>query len=81
MPQMLSPKLTASWEKGLTGVAEGAISEEEYMQKLKGFVTQMVDRAKAEDNRGRLNSYYRMAAPNYKSKGKSAKGKKKAEKK
>lgn len=80
MPQMLSPKLTASWEKGLTGVAEGAISEEEYMQKLKGFVTQMVDRAKAEDNRGRLNSYYRMAAPNYKSKGKSAKGKKKAEK-
>ena len=81
MPQMLSPKLTASWEKGLTGVAEGAISEEEYMQKLKGFVTQMVDRAKAEDNRGRLNSYYRMAAPNYKSKGTSAKGKKKAEKK
>ena len=58
MPQMLSPKLTASWEKGLTGVAEGTISEEEYMQKLKGFVTQMVDRAKAEDNRGRLNSYY-----------------------
>ena len=81
MPQMLSPKLTASWEKGLTGVAEGTISEEEYMQKLKGFVTQMVDRAKAEDNRGRLNSYYRMAAPNYKSRGKSTKGKKKAEKK
>lgn len=81
MPQMLSPKLTASWEKGLTGVAEGAISEEEYMQKLKGFVTRMVDRAKAEDNRGRLNSYYRMAAPNYKTKGKMTKGKKKAEKK
>ena len=81
MPQMLSPKLTASWEKGLTGVAEGTISEEEYMQKLKGFVTRMVDRAKAEDNRGRLNSYYRMAAPNYKTKGKMTKGKKKAEKK
>lgn len=81
MPQMLSPKLTASWEKGLTGVAEGTISEEEYMQKLKGFVTRMVDRSKAEDNRGRLNSYYRMAAPNYKTKGKMTKGKKKAEKK
>ena len=81
MPQMLSPKLTASWEKGLTGVAEGTISEEEYMQKLKGFVTRIVDRAKAEDNRGRLNSYYRMAAPNYKTKGKMTKGKKKAEKK
>lgn len=66
MPSMLSPKLTASWEKGLTGVAEGNISEEEYMQKLTGFVTQLVENVKAEDNRGRLNSYYRMAAPNYK---------------
>lgn len=66
MPSMLSPKLTASWEKGLTGVAEGNISEEEYMQKLTGFVTQLVENVKSEDNRGRLNSYYRMAAPNYK---------------
>lgn len=73
MPSMLSPKLTASWEKGLTGVAEGTITEEEYMQKLTGFVTRMVDGAKAEDNRGRLNSYYRMAAPNYKAKKKPAK--------
>lgn len=73
MPSMLSPKLTASWEKGLTGVAEGNISEEEYMRKLTGFVTKLVENVKAEDNRDRLNSYYRMAAPNYKKTKKSGK--------
>lgn len=66
MPAMLSPKLTASWEKGLTGVADGSISEDEYMKKLSGFVTKLVNQAKAEDNRGQLNSYYRMAAGYYK---------------
>lgn len=65
MPQMLSPKLTASWEKGLAGVSEGTITEDEYMKKLTEFVSQLVRNVKAEDNRGRLNSYYRIAAPNY----------------
>ena len=36
--QLLNPELTASWEKGLTYVAEGSITEEEYMQKLERFV-------------------------------------------
>lgn len=35
---MLNPELTASWEKGLTYVAEGSITADEYMQKLSGFV-------------------------------------------
>ncbi len=66
MPAMLSPKLTASWEKGLSGVSEGEITEDEYMKKLEGFVDQMVGQVKAEDNRGRLNSYYHLAAEYYK---------------
>ena len=66
MPAMLSPKLTASWEKGLTGVAEGEISEEEYMEKLTGFVSQLVGTVKAGDNRGQLNAYYRLASGHYK---------------
>lgn len=70
MPQMLSPKLTASWEKGLTGVADGNISEAEYMNKLNGFVKQMVGSAKQEDNRGKLNSFYRICEPHYKTKSK-----------
>ena len=36
---LLNPELTASWEKGLTYVAEGTIRPEEYMQKLEQFVT------------------------------------------
>ncbi len=66
MPAMLSPKLTASWEKGLSGVSEGEITEDEYMKKLEGFVDQMVGQVKAEDNRSRLNSYYHLAAQYYK---------------
>lgn len=38
MPEMISPNLTASWEKGLTGVADGSISEGDYMKKLEAFV-------------------------------------------
>ena len=39
MRQMLNPELTASWEKGLSYVAEGSITPEEYMEKLERFVT------------------------------------------
>ena len=35
---LLNPELTASWEKGLTYVAEGSITSEEYMEKLKHFI-------------------------------------------
>ncbi len=38
MPQMLNPHLTASWEKGLSYVAEGTLTEEAYMEKLTDFI-------------------------------------------
>jgi len=38
LSSLLSPELTASWEKGLTMVAGGEISADEYMEKLTGFV-------------------------------------------
>ena len=38
IPALLNPKLTASWEKGLTQVAQGVTSKEEYLQKLEEFV-------------------------------------------
>jgi DNA topoisomerase-3 len=46
IPSLLNPELTASWEKGLTMVAEGSISPEEYMQKLSGFITRRVNAVK-----------------------------------
>ena len=36
---LLNPELTASWEKGLTLVADGKITSDEYMEKLEGFVS------------------------------------------
>lgn len=65
IPAMLSPKLTASWEKGLGGVAEGEISEQEYMGKLTGFVRQQVGKVKETNNMAQLNSYYNMAKEYY----------------
>lgn len=35
---LLNPKLTASWEKGLTQVADGFITTDEYMKKLEDFI-------------------------------------------
>lgn len=52
--QLLNPELTASWEKGLTYVAEGRISEEEYMHKLEHFV------ALRTQNVMRLGNQYRI---------------------
>ena len=40
---LLNPELTASWEKGLNSVAEGSVTEEEYMQKLEHFVRSRTD--------------------------------------
>ncbi len=38
IPALLNPKLTASWEKGLTQVAQGTTTKEEYLSKLEEFV-------------------------------------------
>lgn len=70
IPAMLSPKLTASWEKGLGGVSEGEISETEYMDKLTGFVRVQVGKVKETNNITQLRSYYSMAKEFYDSRGK-----------
>ena len=44
MPDMLKPKLTASWEKGLDMVAKEEIKPEEFMEKLKKYIHSKVDR-------------------------------------
>ena len=50
MKRMLDPALTASWEKGLTGVAEGNITSDEYMKKLSDFVTKYTEYAKGTNH-------------------------------
>jgi len=38
MPDILNPKLTASWEKGLEMVANKEIKKEEFMNKLEEYI-------------------------------------------
>ena len=44
MPDMLNPKLTASWEKGLDMVAKKEINSEEFMKKLEAYINSKVDK-------------------------------------
>ncbi len=63
---LLNPELTASWEKGLTYVSEGSISEEEYMQKLTGFVSRMTEGVKKLGNQSALRGAFDRVAAYYK---------------
>ena len=64
--QMLNPSLTASWEKGLTMVANGEIMEDEYMKKLSAFVTENTNKVKSLRNQNDLYKYFDYAAKFYK---------------
>ena len=44
MPDMLNPKLTASWEKGLQMVAKKEIKANEFMQKLEQYIKTKFDK-------------------------------------
>lgn len=69
---LLNPELTASWEKGLSYVAEGSITEEEYMQKLENFISQRTNAVKGLNNQYQLRTYFDYAAQFYKKQGKNA---------
>lgn len=59
---LLDPALTASWEKGLTMVADGTITEDEYMKKLDDFVSRRTNIVKQLNNQGILNQRFQNAA-------------------
>ena len=63
---LLRADLTASWEKGLTGVAEGSITNEEYMEKLEGFITRCTARVLQSNNQYSLKPHFDIAAQYYK---------------
>ena len=63
---LLNAELTASWEKGLTYVAEGQITKEEYTSKLEGFVARRVEGVKALNNQTMLMKAFQEVASNYK---------------
>lgn len=65
---LLNPELTASWEKGLTYVADGDITPEEYMQKLDHFIVSRTMGVKGLNNQGQLRACYDRSAKFYKKK-------------
>lgn len=62
---LLDPKLTASWEKGLTQVADGVISQDEYLEKLEGFIVRRTEYVKQTNQRSQLEHRFREAAKYY----------------
>lgn len=65
---LLNPELTASWEKGLTYVAEGTVTEEEYMIKLEKFVTDRTNGVRYLNNQTNLQQTFDYVAQYYKKK-------------
>ena len=70
---LLNPELTASWEKGLTYVADGDITSDEYMMKLDRFVSSRTEGVKGLNNQYQLRACYDRVAPFYKNEKQSAK--------
>ena len=63
---LLNPELTASWEKGLTYVAEGTITTEEYMQKLTGFIVRRTENVRSRRNVSAIQRNFREVGKYYK---------------
>ncbi len=72
--QLLNPDLTASWEKGLNYVAEGTITQKEYMDKLEKFVRVRTDQVQRSGNQTALRRLFDEAASNYKTKSTAKRG-------
>ena len=68
---LLNPELTASWEKGLTYVAEGSITPQEYMDKLEHFIRSRTSGVLGLNNQYALRSCFQYAAAYYKPPAKS----------
>ncbi len=67
---LLNPELTASWEKGLTYVAEGSITSDEYMVKLSNFIISRTNGVIGLHNQYQLRTYFDAVSPFYKKRGK-----------
>ena len=69
---LLNPALTASWEKGLSMVAQGEITGDEYMEKLTDFVTRRTNIVKQLNNQQVLYRQFEESAKYYAKASKSA---------
>ncbi len=62
---LLRAEMTASWEKGLTGVADGTITKEEYTDKMNSFVASNTELVKRLDNQYKITGVFDLSKPYY----------------
>ena len=70
---LLRAELTASWEKGLAGVADGSISKEEYISKMTDFVIKYTNYVKGLNNQNNMRYLFDRTKPYYASGAKAGK--------
>ncbi len=73
---LLNPELTASWEKGLTYVADGTVTSQEYMETLNKFIATRTNAVMQLNNQYQLREAFLQAAPYYKEPAKKSPSKK-----
>ena len=62
---LLWAEMTASWEKGLSGVAEGTISKDEYTAKMNKFVCDNTNAVKQIRNQNQITRLFDQTKPFY----------------
>jgi len=62
---LLRADLTASWEKGLAGVADGSISSGEYMTKMTDYVSKYTNYVKGLNNQNQITRVFDQTKPFY----------------
>lgn len=70
---LLRAEMTASWEKGLTGVAEGTIPKAEYIEKMNSFVINNTELVKKLDNQYKITYIFDKSKVFYEKQSKSTK--------
>ncbi len=83
IPSMLNPEMTASWEKGLSGVEKGEITPQTYRTTLEKYVTKYVELVQRCDLSGpirnNINLFLNDTAKSKSTSGKKGKGVRKAD--
>jgi DNA topoisomerase-3 len=54
IPSLLSPEMTAKWEKGLSQIASGEITSQEYLNKLYEYIRSNCEKIKGMDSRDEI---------------------------
>ena len=62
---LLRAEMTASWEKGLSGVADGSIDKEEYKEKMNRFVAANTNLVKQIRNQNQITAIFDRTRPYY----------------